>query len=169
MTRAIIPTAFIAAIGLIIYTIINNVPTQPAAPQQTVIQEVAVEKPHHAQLGFLTNVAQARIESHQSGKPMMMFFTASWCDWCHRLADNVLSRSEIVALTSQFVCVEVDVDKHPELCNLYEAKSYPSLIFLGSQDQVLYRVVGWQTPEQLSAAIRTAFYSQARKPTLQKK
>jgi thioredoxin-like negative regulator of GroEL len=169
MSRAIIPVAFVAAIGLIIYTIINNVPTQSAQQQQTVVQEIPVEKPHHDRLGFLTNIAQARIESHQTGKPVMMFFTASWCKYCYQLADTVLIRSDIAALTSQFICVEVDVDKHPELCNLYEAKSFPSLVFLGSQDQVLYRVVGMQTPEQLSAAIRTAFYSQARKPTPVKK
>lgn len=95
-------------------------------------------------------------EARNSNKPMLLFFTAAWCEPCQQLKQGVFSSASVAKLVEQkFVPIEV-VDRRreagantPEIQALMESMSvttFPTLI--------AYRVDG-------NASVRTVGYSSA--------
>lgn len=104
------------------------------------------------------DAAIARAE--RSNQPVLLFFTAEWCKYCHQLADEVLSLPEIQGLARSFQCVQIDADAQPELCKQYGVTGFPTLICLGPQGQLTARLVGKQSP----AVVRTTLQVVLRTP-----
>jgi thiol:disulfide interchange protein len=98
------------------------------------------------------NSAIARAE--RTGQPVLLFFTAEWCKYCHQLADEVLSRPEIQGLARSFQCIQIDADAQPELCKQYGVTGFPTLICLGPQGQLTARLVGKQSPAVVQTTLQ---------------
>ena len=130
------------------------VPSKPTATSSTAQQTTAVPTAAFS-LDHEASIARAQ----RFGQPVLLFFTAEWCKYCHQLADDVLSLPEIQSLTRSFQCIQIDADAQPELCKQYGVTGFPTLICLGSQGQLTARIVGKQTPaviqSTLQAVLRT--------------
>lgn len=98
------------------------------------------------------DAALARAE--RMGQPVLLFFTAEWCKYCHQLADEVLSRPEIQGLARSFQCIQIDADAQPALCKQYGVTGFPTLICLGPQGQLTARLVGKQTPAVVQTTLQ---------------
>ncbi|MDX1962551.1 MAG: thioredoxin family protein [Pirellulales bacterium] len=118
-------------------------------------------------LGYLTDLEQARLQARTEGKPILVFFTAEWCKYCHQLADEVLCQGQIRSLTNQFVCVELDCDQFPRICQQYRVGSYPTLLLLNPQGHEIGRLVGFQPFGQVSGTLQLALQSLARAQRVQ--
>ncbi len=114
----------------------NTAPSAPAKltslPQS---QTVPYSLDHEASLARAERMSQ----------PVLLFFTAEWCKYCHQMQDEVLSLPAIQDLTRSFQCVQIDADAQPELCKQYGVTGFPTLICLGPQGQLAARLVGKQT------------------------
>jgi len=128
----------------------------PSKPTVTVPTKAANTEPVVFALDH--NAALARAE--RTGQPVLLFFTAEWCKYCHQLADEVLSLPEIQGLARSFQCVQIDADAQPELCKQYGVTGFPTLICLGPQGQLTARLVGKQSP----AVVRTTLQVVLRTP-----
>lgn len=129
------------------------VPSKPSAPVPT---KAANAEP----VAFLLDHDAAMARAERTGQPVLLFFTAEWCKYCHQLADEVLSLPEIQGLTRSFQCVQIDADAQPELCKQYGVTGFPTLICLGPQGQLTARLVGKQSP----AVVRTTLQVVLRTP-----
>lgn len=128
------------------------VPTKPTgSPAQPTSKETVAFALDH-------DVAIARAQ--RTSQPVLLFFTAEWCKYCHQLADEVLSLPEIQDLTRSFQCIQIDADAQPELCKQYGVTGFPTLICLGPQGQLTARLVGKQT----SAVVQTTLQVVLRTP-----
>jgi uncharacterized protein YyaL (SSP411 family) len=95
-------------------------------------------------------------EATKLGKPMLVFFTAEWCHYCHQMADEVFTDSDVVRLADRFVGIMVDADAEPEVCKRFEIQGYPTVQFLSPRGVPLNRLVGKKPSDQLMAAMHAA-------------
>jgi thiol-disulfide isomerase/thioredoxin len=95
-------------------------------------------------------------------KPMLLFFTASWCHYCHQLAADAFNDATVVNLSERFVCVLVDADREPQVCAYFRVRSYPTIQFVSARGQLLNRMVGKRPGRELSRQMHAALQTFAR-------
>lgn len=110
---------------------------------------------------WLTNEDEAMKLAKEKNLPMVVDFTAEWCEACHVLDKTVLSNPSVTPLLSQFVLLRIDVtDDTPE----NEAKrkhfgvmSLPTILFLSRDQKILEnpRVHGVISPEEFLKFLRS--------------
>ncbi len=86
----------------------------------------------------------AEVES----RPAMLFFTASWCPWCHKMEDQTLSQADMVSKLRRFVCVKIDVEKHRDIALAYAISSLPRIIVINTHDEMVGDWLGYRDGEQ---------------------
>ena len=99
----------------------------------------------------------------ESGKPMLVFFTAEWCHFCHQMANEAFTHEQVVGLSERFVCILVDADAEPEVCQQFHVQGYPTIQFLSPRGVPLNRVVGKKPGHQLMMAMQAALQNVARR------
>jgi thioredoxin-related protein len=95
-------------------------------------------------------------------KPMLLFFTASWCHYCHQLAAEAFTDSTVVGLSERFVCVLIDADREPSVCRYFQVPAYPTIQFISSRGQPLNRIVGKQPSREVVRQMQAALQQLAR-------
>lgn len=96
-------------------------------------------------------------------KPMLVFFTAQWCTYCHQMEADAFVQEAVVNLSRQFVCVLVDADAEPDICRNFRIKGYPTIQFLSARGVPLNRVTGKQPAQQLVMQMQAALQAVARR------
>jgi thiol-disulfide isomerase/thioredoxin len=112
---------------------------------------------------FIAGYRQGCLLAAREQKPMMLFFTASWCKYCHQMADEAFTHPQVVRLSDSFVCVLVDVDREPDTCRQFEVAGYPTIQFLSPRGVPLERIVGKKAAPQVLMAMQAALGHAARK------
>ncbi len=87
-----------------------------------------------------------------SSTPALIDFYATWCGPCKAIAPMIESlKSEF---TGQVNVVKIDVDENPELAQLYNIKSLPTLMFFKNGD-VINTIKGSVPKQKLLDVINT--------------
>ena len=93
-------------------------------------------------------------------KPVMVFFAAKWCRFCKTMEEESFRDPQVVELSRQFVCVTVDVDVEPGVCQDFGVNTLPTVLFTSSSGVPMNRMVGENPPselvQQMEAALRAA-------------
>lgn len=131
-------------------------PVAPVAAPQTSPQIV------RGQLRFIEGYRGGAKVAAAQRKPMLLFFTASWCGYCHQLAADAFTDASVVSLSEQFVCVLVDADREPEVCQEFQITGYPTIQFVSSRGQPLNRMVGKRPGQELVRQMHAALQGLAR-------
>lgn len=97
-------------------------------------------------------------------KPMLLFFTAAWCHYCHQMAAEAFNDANVVGLSEQFVCVLVDADREPDICQYYGVRSYPTIQFVSATGRPLNRMVGKRAASELAQQMYAALNRLATTP-----
>lgn len=114
---------------------------------------------------FVEGYARGYREAQQQGKPMLVFFTAEWCNFCHQMADETFADADVVKWSSRFVCILVDADAEPDVCHQFRVEGYPTIQFLSPQGVPLNRVVGRRPADQLLPQMQAALGATASRTT----
>ncbi|MEK6236479.1 MAG: thioredoxin family protein, partial [Planctomycetales bacterium] len=116
---------------------------QVVAGTEDTHQETPAETPDMIDgMAFVDGYAEGFRIAQEEGKPMLLFFTAEWCRYCHLMLEDAFVQEEVVSLSKRFVCVWVDADRETEVCETFEVDGYPTVQFLSPRGTVLNRVVG---------------------------
>ena len=125
-------------------------PAEPARP--TVVQGM---------MRFGEDFQQALAEAQRDGKPLLVFFTAEWCHYCHQMAGEAFVNPQVVDLSQRFVCVLIDADAQAEVCRQFRVSAYPTVQFVSPQGMLLNRMEGKRPSNQVMMAMQTALQASA--------
>lgn len=134
-------------------------PSQSLFPSSTGSAATSTGKPG---LPFVNGFEAGYAKAIASGKPMLVFFTAEWCHFCHQMADEAFTHPQVVGLADRFVCILVDADAEPEVCSKFRVQGYPTVQFLSPRGVPLNRLVGKKPSNQVMIAMQAALQNVAR-------
>ncbi len=100
-------------------------------------------------VAFLSNYQQAYQQANQSKRPLLVFFTFERCGYCQQMKAEAFTDGAVAALAEQFVCVEVDLDREPAVCNAFRIDAYPTVQFLAPDGASLRRLTGKKAANEL--------------------
>jgi len=143
----------------------NSTPTTVgagASPTEAISDADASRDPA-PRIAFANSYAEGCAQSQAAGKPMLLFFTAQWCHYCHQMAGDAFNQQDVVALAQQFVCVLVDADAEPGVCRQFRVQAYPTVQFVSMRGVPLNRLVGRRPGDDLVVAMQAALQSVARR------
>lgn len=87
----------------------------------------------------------------KENKLIFLDIYATWCGPCKRLKANTFSNAEVGKLyNDKFINVALDGEKGEgvELARKYAVRSYPTLLFLDSNGNIVTRTGGYHNPEE---------------------
>lgn len=105
---------------------------------------------------FLQDYAGGLEQARRQRKPILVFFSAPNCVYCLEMLDKTFRDEAVVALANEFVCVQVDSSREPQVCQDLAVAGYPTVQFLTPHGVPLSRVTGMKPAEQLAAQMRAA-------------
>jgi thioredoxin-related protein len=137
----------------------NGADVRPPADSLTPADPQASEDhwaEHKQGLPFVLGYEQGLEQAKASGKPALVFVTATWCGWCKKLADDNFNHPEIRPLLDQFTLVIVDGDAQRDVVQRLQVAGFPHLVLQSSTGNVLAQVRGYVPPEALQPTLERA-------------
>jgi thioredoxin-related protein len=84
------------------------------------------------------------VRAQESGKPLMVNFTAAWCKFCKQMKAETYSDPAVVAfLNEHYVATRVDTDREPQLAREYYVRGLPTIWFLTSEGEKISNLPGY--------------------------
>ncbi len=112
-------------------------------------------------LEFVQGYADGYQQARQEGRPMLVFFTASWCRFCRQMEAEAFNDGQVARLSRQFMCILVNADREPDVCQEFRIRGYPAIQFLTPQGVPLNRLVGKQSAAELMLQMQAALEATA--------
>ena len=75
-----------------------------------------------------TDFKQASQTARDSGRPMLLDFSAVWCKPCQKMEKEFWIRPEVIELSKKFVCVKLNFDKEGGLAHHYGVSGIPNVV-----------------------------------------
>ena len=108
-------------------------------------------------IAWRQNADAAADESIETGRPLLMKFSATWCGPCQRMNRETLSDPALARLVNATVIpVDVDIDRASDLARDLRIESVPTILIVSPRGEVLERVAGFQTVRQLEMLLKRA-------------
>ena len=86
-------------------------------------------------------------EGRGAGKPVFVYFTASWCGPCQSMKHTTWADKNVEAALRSYVPAKVDIDEHPDLAEKYRIGAVPTFIVLAADGHPLRRTDGALPPD----------------------
>jgi len=101
-------------------------------------------------MGYETDYATALAKAKKAGKPLMLFMTTSYCPWCRKLENRILSQNDIDAkVQARYIPItlNLDTDKYPE--QFAKTRFTPILYIVNSEtEKIEHKFVGYSSRDE---------------------
>ena len=106
------------------------------------------------EIKWQTDLRTARRESSETGLPILVKFSASWCGPCKRMKAETFTDASLTRMINEcFIPVAVDTDQHEQLARQLRIETVPTTMVIAPNGNIIARREGFQSAAQLSRAI----------------
>jgi thiol-disulfide isomerase/thioredoxin len=132
-------------------------------PGMTLQEERIMEDPYYEdkiakrsglKVDFLHDYELALQKAIKENKNLFIDFETTWCGPCKQMDNLVYNTDAIVQATQDYIAVKVDGDKNPQLVDKYKVDSYPSLIIVDTEGNIVKRASGYHSVKMLKELLR---------------
>ncbi len=104
------------------------------------------------------DVERAFARARAEGKPVLLYWGATWCPPCNQLKATLFNRQEFAALAANLVAVHVDGDRPgaQRLGQRFKVAGYPTVVMFNPAGQELTRLPGDADAPQILAVMQQA-------------
>jgi thiol-disulfide isomerase/thioredoxin len=81
------------------------------------------------EIAWMSNFEAAEKMAKETGKPLMLDFTAEWCGICRQMDRSFWIRPDVIELSKDFVSVKIDGEKFPQIADKFDVRGYPTVVF----------------------------------------
>ncbi|MBC2593940.1 thioredoxin family protein [Ruficoccus amylovorans] len=97
---------------------------------------------------WMTDYSAARQIARGEELPMLVYFTASWCQPCQMMKAVTLKTPEVVTALGDYVTVLIDIDAQPQVAEAFGVSGVPNFQTITPGGQVVSRLTGYrEAPE----------------------
>lgn len=106
-------------------------------------------------VAWLTSYSTARAQSATTRKPLILLFSAGWCDSCRILKRTTLVDSRVEALLKEGVAVEINVDdpENRALVSEFQVRGIPAIHVVSGDGNPVSSIVGVVSPSEFIARL----------------
>jgi len=108
----------------------------------------------HDTIPWRKDLQAAKAEAASSGKPVLAYFTATWCGPCQRMHEEVWPDPRVGAALQGVVPVKIDVDQNSDLAMSFNVNAIPRLQMIGPDGAPGRSREGFATADELVKWIR---------------
>jgi thioredoxin-related protein len=94
---------------------------------------------------FSKSWENATTEAQRTGRRLLAYFTGAECGWCRAMEKRSFTDAEVVELSKNFVCVEINISevRHSRLADRFRIDSIPRTIILTPDEKIIERRTGY--------------------------
>ena len=107
-------------------------------------------------VAWTTDLDAARERSAKEHKPVLVYFTASWCGPCQRMKTTTWADAKVAAAVANYIPVKVDIDEQRAVAAQFGVQSIPRVEVLGPGDARALVVEGGVTPDEFLSSLGQA-------------
>ncbi len=90
------------------------------------------------------DLAGGKALAAESGRPLVVHFTADWCKWCKVMQRDTYTDPAVDALLREaFVAVRIDTDREPRLRAEFGVQGLPTIWFLSAAGEPITYIPGY--------------------------
>jgi len=96
-------------------------------------------------MGYETNYKTALVKAQKEGKKLLIFMTTSYCPWCRKLENRILSQNDIDSkIKSSYIPLMLNLDKDSYPKQFAKTRFTPILYIVNTKDESIeYKFVGY--------------------------
>jgi thiol-disulfide isomerase/thioredoxin len=103
---------------------------------------------------FVEDFDAAMLAAQQNRRNLVLYFSASWCQWCRKMDVTTFADRRVAGLAGQFIWVKIDTDRQNELAAQFDAKALPTVAVINADGEVIASRSGYMTTDQLLTLLR---------------
>jgi len=105
-------------------------------------------------VSFTEDFNAAVLAAGQTRRSLVLYFSASWCQWCRKMDVTTFADRRVGGLAGQFIWVKIDADRQSELAARFDAKALPSIVVINADGEIIASRGGYMTTDQLLTLLR---------------